>query len=521
MSPIQEDILLLESLLNVKLPESYKDYLKAHPTDEDTGSRVLGFPLSLDLDSAWGATEFVRAARPDLAPCFLAINVSGSSAFCLDLEKGDEKAAPVVQIDLDGSEPPAKKSESFIDYLAEQDPLPAIDAADANEEYGFQYGLQRLDRHMKNLSFQYDHEKGGQIPRSHVWRPYRFCVQDVILGMMVIRHDRKYNRLEADVFLTAQIPEYEADSGCRALALILLSEAYKCGGSMEIRFTEHVEGGRVPQELFDLAEKVGVKLRYLNEGGITPKESKKLYLALSGFRSDITDKIMEMEEKGKISAASVCYALHHGVWTVEELEVILFSSRFPDTILRGSFSAEVWHLFYHDLFHARNALMGGYLDRQLKRREHLLKEEVNRVVELEDDEPNLKISFNSQYCAKQYSLFAGEEPVPIPWLYNAFQNDSLAPDQPLWVLLRARDAEDLKQKLAADIDQAFVLKNRVGSETSRLCIMVPADFKRIDMTDLARKAAEKDIGLIVCPEFLNQLDQEAGSKFETVKVMRQ
>ena len=527
MKQMEDDILLLQELLNVNFPQSYVDVLNTQ-VYADTSAGILGLPVSLDLSSAWGATEFLRIERPDLGDTFVVIKITGSTALCLDLKSGNKEDAPVVEIDLEGDAAPTGVSESLQKYLAEpesnsrQEILRLSNAFDSDNAYWFQRGLERLDWHIKSRSFQYDHKEGGRLPRSHVWRPYRFCVQDIILGITVIRHDQRYNRLDVDVFLTSEIPEYEADSGCHALALILLSDAYKSGGSMEIKFTEHVEGGSAPLELCRLAKKLEVDLKHADKGGITPKEAKELYLALSGLRPEIREKVLAMENEKRLSAASVCYALHHGVWTAQELEVILYSSRFPDTILKGSFPAEAWHLFHHDLFCGRNALMGGYLDRRILRREHAVKEaddNAYKVVELEEDEREVEISFDADYCAKIYRN-AENDAMRIPWLHNELQQGIPANDQRLLVLLRARDTEDMKLRLDHDLKQAIQLKVNKAGTNDIVCIMLPSDYKRLDMSAFTQKAAENNIGIIICTEFLNQLNQEVGRRFESIKVMR-
>ncbi len=47
-------------------------------------------------------------------------------------------------------------------------------------------------------------------------------------------------QLVVDVLLPAAIEGYEPDAGAHALILFVLAEAYKCGGTMEIEFTENV-----------------------------------------------------------------------------------------------------------------------------------------------------------------------------------------------------------------------------------------------------------------------------------------
>lgn len=519
MSADSDDILLLESLLNVRFPASYRNLLAGKGASVQSSAPVLGLPVSLDEDSVWGATEIVRASRPDLNPCLVAIHMTGGRALCLDLAAGGEEDAPVVSVELeDAGVTPTRVFDSLARYIARG--VPGHRMEDSGGKW-FEKGLARLDRHMRNLSFRYDHKKGGRLPRGHVWRPYRFCVQDVLLGVTVVRHDRKYNRLEVDVFLTASMAEYEPDSGCRALALIILSDAYKCGGSMEIKFTGNVEGGRVPEELRDLANRVGVWLAHADKGGVTPGEARSLYLTLTGFRPEIREMILTMDKERKASAAGACYAVHHGVWTVPELEAILLSCRFPNTILRGGFPPEAWHLFHYDLLQVRNALLGGYLDRRLRRREHNLQEEEMAVVELEDDENAVEISFDADHHAKVYRLSEGDDGISIPWLADDSRPCTLLPGHRLWVLPRARDVEDLRRLLSRDLDRAVALKKTRAGHGDLVCVMVPGDFGRLEMSEMVGRASEHGIGLIVCPEFLNQLDREASRGFEAVKVMRQ
>lgn len=141
------------------------------------------------------------------------------------------------------------------------------------------------------------------------WRPYRFCVQDILLGATVVRHAREYKCLEVDVFLMAEVPQYEAASGVHALAVFLLSEAYKCGGSIEIRFTEFVEGGRIPLDLCQLAESLGAPfaLESINKGCISPPESRNRFAKLTGFTLELEKRIDELNAQHRLSVERVCY----------------------------------------------------------------------------------------------------------------------------------------------------------------------------------------------------------------------
>lgn len=508
----------VETCLKLKFPADYRSFMKEYGTLQADYIGIYGLSVEEpETLSVSDLTEYLRLTEPDFPENFLPFQESGEERFaCLDCSTGQ---VVIWNCNQPAGNKQETLDESFKKYLNRL-------------LYGWKWwrkGLERLAYHIKNPCFKYDHQDGGQIPRSHLWRPYRFCVQDVVLGITVLRHDSKYNRLMVDVFLTAEIPEYEADSGCRAIALILLSDAYKSGSSMEIKFTGNVENGRVPLELCDMAERLGVNLKHPEEGGITPREAKELYLALSDFRTELRDRVMEMDKSGILSAVSAAYAVHRGVWTTQEIESVILGSKFPDSILKGSFPQETWHLFNNDLVTGRTALMGGYVDRQLVRREHSLQEgqlheEQAFILELEDNEREVEIAFDPEYCAKVYEIRAGDEEVTIPWLNSTNDAMKLSGNKKLRVLIRAREFEDLKESWQKDLKQAEEIKNSEGENQVCMCIMYPGDFRRLD-TEIIDTISEEfingKIGLMICPDFINQLDQDVLGRLESVKVMRQ
>ena len=518
---LEGNVTLIQELLGVVFPDSFKQYVLQQSNPK------IDLQFSFELDSVYGATAFFREIRPDLKPQYVVVNFEDEFAVCLDLEAGDKHDAPVVSICLEKQTAPEQLSDSFKSFGGSNCYIKGN--PEGFEEADFQHGLKQLDHRMRELTYDYDHKKGGRLPRSHVWRPYRFCIQDVIFGVTVIRHDKMYNRLEVDVFLTAWIDEYEKESGCLALGLIILSDAYKSGGSMEIKFTENVENGKVPKELVDLAKKKGVFLNKDNadHGGISPHDAKKLYMALTGLNTKTVNKISELDKLGKLSSASVCYAIHHGAWTKEELEVILFMGVAPESILTGSCPVELWHLYLQDLQIGRTALMATYLERQLRTRIHrpsLSVDETDNgeIIELEDDEREVEVEFIAEICGKNYVLGSSEEEnVPVPWLEHGLDEILLDQKKKLTVLLRARDVDGLRCNLGNDLQKAT--SRLCDNYDGQVCIMVPADFRRLENEErlgFAATAKKSGVGIIICPEFVLQLDQAVGQKFESVKIMR-
>jgi hypothetical protein len=72
----------------------------------------------------------------------------------------------------------------------------------------------------------------------------------------------------------------------------------------------------------------------------------------------------------------------------------------PHRVLLGITPSELGTLYQHDLMHARNAVLGGYLDRKMKQRERQVAE---GVIELEADENDVHIAFDPEHCAKAYT----------------------------------------------------------------------------------------------------------------------
>ena len=385
-------------------------------------------------------------------------------------------------------------------------------------------GLAQLERRVRESGreYQYDHTEGGTLPRNHQWRPYRFCVQDAVLGLTVVRHSRRLNCLLVDVFLAADIPEYEPGSGAIALAAFLLSEAYRCGGTMEVRFTEYVEDQRVPAALRDLAQELDVRLEHTDDGLLTPMEARRLYMALTGFSPPLRAHIEALEQAGWLSSAQACYAVHHGVWTTSELEAILLSSRRPGSLLSGDVLPEQRHLYLHDLLQGRAALLGGYLDRKLAQREHEV--EPDRVVELEDDERPVAIEFDADAYIKTYHC--DQESMPVPWIADPEVPEiTLDPGQPLTVLIRARDDADMRAHLGQDLEAAVELSKKRWAEANAgpVCILLPRDFQKLPDDQRAfflRQAREKQVIVLECPEFVWVLDSEVERRLRNVRIMR-
>lgn len=516
-----EEIKQLEAIFDLRLPRDYHQFLGKYGALFADGLAIfgLGEPEQTGLPVA-DAILMLRLAHPDIPLALAPIEELGEGRFaCIVCGQQKRNYSPVIEIDTTRPLPLAKLAQlapCFRDYLynrlSQLDKRQTVDLA-----------LAVLEKHVEafQAKFQYDRAEGGRLPRNYDWRPYRFCVQDVLLAATVVRHSRELNCLEVDVFLTADIPEYQPGSGAKALSVFLLSEAFKCGGTMEIRFTLNVEDGRVPAALQEVTLEAGVRLAHKRR--IMPDESRELFLALTEFSPALQQRIEALDRAGMLSVERACYAVHHGVWTRPELESIILGSPYPDSILGGRALPEQRHLFLEDLLHARAAVLGGCLDRKLAKRD--VSPEADRVIELEDTERRIEIQFEPQAYAKRYRCH--EETLPVPWLADdGVQAEPIQPGDWLIALIRARDMADLRRYFGRDLEMAERLATAPSPNGAphRVVVLVPHEFDELppqECQDWVNAARKGTIGIMVCPETAASLDADVARRLARSRILRQ
>lgn len=507
------EIQAIEHSFSLQLPPDYRQFLGNYGAVVGKGVNILGLSDSQRTGIPLGdAILLLRLAHPAMPLELVPIEDLGNDRFaCLVCQ---QTSSPVVEVNIAQPLPVEQLPElapCFRDYLFNRLSKPQPPPVNEGRAWAV------LEKHVAEYQakHEYDHAKGGKLPRNFEWRPYRFCIQDVMFGTTVVRHKREENCLEVDVFLTADIPEYDPLAGAQALAAFLLSEAYKCGGTMEIQFTREVENHRVPGKLQELADRYKVQLGHVTEGRILPGEAKALYAALTGFSAELQTRINALERAGQVTMARACYVVHHGVWTKEQVEMIVLGSERPESVLGGLSQPEQRHSYYHDLLHARAALLGGALDRRLAKRER--RTDDGTSYDLEDDILNVQVSFDGEIYAKHYVC---DEEIHLPWLNLARETVQLPARVPCWVFVRARDVADAQLHLAEDLQAAQAWFTRHQQPTF---ILVPNDFallpqKKVD--ELAARAAAAHIGLMVCPETITSLDADAAERLARSRVLR-
>lgn len=373
-----------------------------------------------------------------------------------------------------------------------------------------------LERHVNRYDENFVSK--GKHPRDKDWRPVRLAVRDVILAWVVARLQEKDNVIEVDVCLTYDPVAIPGRSGTKFATIYILSQAYKTGSSMGIRFTENVEGGTVPIELVDMAEEYGVVLNedHVHSGVITPKEARHLYLALTEFSPQARERVMELSLADKVSPERVCYMVHHLTYTKEEMESILLGSEFPENILLGKVTPEEYLLYQDVVLRTRDAVLGGMLDRTLK-----LKEVVGAdgaVVDLEENDRRITIDFDPRFFAKVYET---EEETPIPWTVN--RNLVIQAGERMVVMVRARDWADFQFYFNRDLETLKAMKGAYQDKATHFFLLTPRnvlDLEEEKLESYRQTLADMDVTLMICPESVALLDRDVMDRLRECETMR-
>ena len=377
-------------------------------------------------------------------------------------------------------------------------------------------GLNVYEKHVADYDKNF--RQRNKLPKNYDWRPYRWCSRDIVFSLLVVKHNRQGNYLEVDVCLVTNPPQYIEHSGARVALGFLLSEAYKCGGSMEIVFTGNVEGGRVPGYICDLALDYDIHLKHVFEGHITPYEARQLYLELVGFSQETKARIMKLSVDGELTPERACFVVLGGVWTVAEAEMIILSCDHPERILTSMSRPEDRHLYLNDLLITRSVVLGGALDRKLLKTELT---ENGQIIESEDDEAPLFIDFDPLYMAK---IYRAETDLLIPWLRNAKQ--VLKTGQSLVVLVRARSDSEIRHYFLNDLKslKALIHKYHLADLQTMICFLTTRDFEdipEVQQQQITSLLEQNGVYLMISPDSLSSLNKEAIRRLETGRLIRQ
>jgi hypothetical protein len=226
-----------------------------------------------------------------------------------------------------------------------------------------------------------DHEKR---PRDFVVRPVRIACQNVIVGLAAITQDSNFDGLSVPAWQTCEVPHVATHEANRALAALMLCDAFQNGGTMEVRFDRrtavtlpdrtvtyesHPEG-QVPASLRRYGRTVGVQLGADDPASISPREARDLFLAVTPMPPDLRRRVVAAAETAGVAPERACFALLSQTWREVEIDFLLACSGHAGSSLEGGAEWIKRGARQAEMEECRAALMAGMYFRRLNGRDN-------------------------------------------------------------------------------------------------------------------------------------------------------
>ena len=503
MKNIHKEIKDIEKHLNVTFPESYRKFLEEEGSSLIYGLPIYGLPANQNIDSVWGATEALRLARPDLRPNYIVIRFMDSRALCIELTNKGRDEDPLVEINLIEKEQPKKIHNSFAKYVEEG----------KQREEEINRALRRTENLFKYENIkEYDHKggpksKGKRVPfKARDWQIMRSSVHDQIVGLTAFRYNEEFNGLEIDVFISTDHPDYEPGHGVRALMILLLSDAYKSGSTMEIRFTRFDPKtrkrvhDRIPNQLNVLLRKNKIRLSKYKEGIITHTESVNLYASILGLTSELKEKIKKYEAEEILSLQGICYLISSRLWTIEEASWILVNCPRPEGVLFGRDVPEDRLKYLESISYGRAALAVTKFQNKLE----------NNIGENEGDS-----------LVKVDGLLwkiVPNQPSEIDWSIS-LESIQIKKGDNITVLSRPRRFMLNRNQLITEDVNTLISNTK---DNSRKILLYSSDFSKVSkFKEIVNRIKDKTgIEILLFPFSSKELDEEVNDRMSRAKILR-
>ena len=477
----------LAQTLGMEVAPSLRDALLAPPPAqlESIAYRLRG-PSGAPPGLLW-AIDALASGRDPAPPDLLPIAPVDERSFACAVVRRDGPLGPealgrVVRWHL-GAVPP-RAQRAILDTDA-----PSYLAAAAEELGARKAGLAKMAKIAEK--YARDHAKGDRIGKAREEHPIRLAVQNVIVGLAALYHDSDFDGLNVTAWQTCQAPHINAHEGARGLTAAMLAEAFRAGGTMEVRFSDHPEKV-VPASLRQFARTRGVALGATDAAAITPAEARALFLAVVGMPAGLRARIDGLARSGLLSPERACFILQSGVWRAIELDFILaVSARFA-SILRGGADPFDRPARQAELDVCRSASMAGMLAARLS--ESASAASGARV--FEDDRATVAWRVLD---ADGALVLSGMPAGPMPWSSG---EPPLGSGESLVVVPRWRASE-------ADFETARRLGAEAGARAAVLAAALAGGAGR-----------QAEVALLACPDKVADLDKAIDGRLLSCRVGR-
>jgi hypothetical protein len=463
-------------------PESLAPVLSDGTVRDRLGNLIYwsGAPSSRQNSLDWGLSllaDAVMPAPPSLLPLLPVDDASIACVVCLPLEVEpcEQELFEVVRWHLGKIDPELQGASLDKDAVAY---LKSV-----AEELGDRAAI--LDKIRKEAGTYYKtHVEAEVTPRGHELRPVQLACQNVILGLATLQHDASFDGLRVVNYATCEASHVATHEANRAMAALLLCDAFHNGGTMELRFGRRGGKEAVPPALARFGRTLGLDLG-ANGSSISPEEARQLFLAATPMSDDLRSRSFDLFDRGIISPERLCYALMSGAWKPIELDYILGTSSRSPSILRGGASFETRSARLAESETCRSALMAGMYQRRLDNADAPAKSGKSVRV-FEDSVAGVSWAVLEDAGAM---LLANIPLGPPPW---SARKVDLSSEHDASIIVVPRGLP-----LPGDYETVQALQSEFPDT---LCaLLVP-----VDMIDVV----PPDLTVLVCPERLGELDGE-------------
>lgn len=394
----------------------------------------------------------------------------------------------------------------------------------AEELRSRQTGLDRLLNEI-GPAYEVNYLGAERRPRDFVVRPVRIACQNVIVALGAFAYDATIDGMAVVAWQTCEVPHVAAQEGSRALAALMLCDAFQSGGTMEIRFDRpasvmasgisgksgrqveisarykgHPEGG-VPASLRRFGRTMGINLGEADPSSISPAEARGLFLAVTPMPEQLRHRVLDAVQRGISSPERLCFALlSSNMWTEIELDFMLAISNRAASILRGGAPWQNRLARQSESNVTRTALMVGMFFRRLVGTDGA-GEASGEARVLEDNRHSSHWEVLPEIAGV---IYKNTPPGPVPWVTSI----SPAPE-----LVKAGDFVVLPR---TKVDSETLELARGLAEARTVGIMIPKGAPRV-----RDELVPEGVILLECPEREAQLDIQIERKLLVARTARQ
>lgn len=344
-------------------------------------------------------------------------------------------------------------------------------------------------------------------PRDFIVRPVRIACQNVIVALAAFNQDSAFNGLGVVAWQTCEVPHVATNEATRALTALMLCDAFKVGGTMEIRFdrpcqpsgagtkiTGHPEG-QVPAAIRRFARTVGIAVGVYDPQAISPAEARDLFRAVTPMPSDLRARVDSAIAHEGLAPERICFALLTGTWHALELDFMLATGPRTGSIVSGGAHWSDRSARQAESETCRAAAMSAMVYNRLNNRDSAGSTSGLRV--LEDDRQGVMWNVDGEAASVHFRNLVAS--TGLPWLYT--QPDAFT-----------TTVDEITVFPRSLVTRGVIERVRLELRSRPAALLVPRD--------IAESHAVLDVPVLACPDRLADLDKATEANLLNSRIAR-